>query len=128
MVGGAQWRATLQLLHRDGVLTGEQANRLSWRLGGSGTSIPLITCRVVARHLRTAVVPTLADEGGVRVEDRSVDFDDEATPGTILLGIRPVGVFDGTRRSTLLTNEWLEELATFFFECDGAGAIEEAFG
>lgn len=84
-VGDRQWRATLQLLYRDGVFTKEQALRLGWRLGGAGTSISVGECQSAATFLRQAVLSGLADGDGLRVDDGSGGFD-EVTDGTMTRG------------------------------------------
>jgi hypothetical protein len=129
-VGDRPWRATLQLLYRDGVFMKEQAVRLGWRLGGAGTSIPVGECRRAAEFLRDAVLSGLAVGDCVRVDDGLGAFD-EVTDGTMTLddfrALLSRGEGEAKGNSTLLTRQWLQELADFLLQCDGAGAIEEGF-
>ena len=124
VVGHRQWRATLQLFYRDGVFTKEQVARLGWRLGGAGTSISAVECRTAGKFLSESVIPPLGGSEGVRVIDGPGGFD-EVTDGTMRFELRAVS--EGELSGTLLPRAWLVELATFLFECDGAGALEEAF-
>jgi hypothetical protein len=127
VVGRRQWRATLQLFYRDGVFTKEQVARLGWRLGGAGTSISAVECRTAGKFLSESVIPPLAGSEGVRVEEGPGGFD-EVTDGTMTRGLRQrPDVSEGERSGTLLPRAWLVELATFLFQCDGAGALEETF-
>ena len=124
-VGDRQWRATLQLLYRDGVCTKEQAFRLAWRLGGTGTSISVGECRSAARFLSEIVVSAPADDDGVRVDDGPGGFD-EVTDGTMTVGdLWSLARGERMKPSTLLARPWLRELADFLSQCDGAGALEE---
>ena len=127
VVGHRQWRATLQLLYRDGVFTKEQVACLGWRLGGAGTSISAVECRAAGKFLSESVVPHLADSEGVRVEEGPGGFD-EVTDGTMTLAqLQRHAGNEGELSGTLLPRAWLVELATFLFKCDGAGALEESF-
>ena len=128
VVGHRQWRATLQLFYRDGVFTKEQVTHLGWRLGGAGTSISTVECRTAAKFLSESVIPPLAsDSEGVRVEEGAGGFD-EVTDGTMTQAqLQRHAVSEAESSSTLLPRAWLVELASFLFECDGAGALEETF-
>jgi hypothetical protein len=126
-VGDRQWRATLQLLYRDGVFTKEQAIRLGWRLGGAGTSISVGECRSAARFLNEIVASGPPDGDGVRVYDGPGGFD-EVTDGTMTVGnFWSLARGEGVKSSTLLARPWLRELADFLSQCDGAGALEEGY-
>ena len=126
VVGDRQWRATLQLFYRDGVLTKEQVSSLGWRLGGSGTSISVAECRTASKFLIESVIPPLADGEGVRVDEGPGGFD-EVTGGTMTQPQLQHALGIGQTPCTLLPRAWLVELARFLFECDGAGALEETF-
>jgi hypothetical protein len=123
-VGPRQWRATLQLFFQGQVLTKEQLGRLSWRLGGAGTSIDPAECRKAGAFLEESVLGCVADDEGIRVAEREGGFDD-VTDGTMTVRWRDAG--EGPEPGTLLTTGWLRELAEFLLTCDGAGAMEDAF-
>jgi len=103
------WRATLELLSRDKVVEKSELNRLVWRYGGAGTSIPESEARTIAEYLGRRLVPG----EDVRV-DGAIEFD--GTKGALLFR-DPGGVW--------LRSDWLEEFAVFCRTSQGIGAVGE---
>jgi hypothetical protein len=113
----ATWRATLELLHRDHVIDKPDLNRLVWRLGGIGSSIPQAQATKIADHLKKRVIPTLSPGEVVHV-DGEPEFD-AVTGGTTFGPVQVAGASGDLRL------EWLEQFAEFCSRCKGLGALQE---
>jgi hypothetical protein len=115
------WRATLELLSRDGVLDKSELNRLIWRFGGAGTSIPENETRAIADYLAGRPVPG----EDVRV-DGEIEFD--AVPeGAVRFSADDVPWNPAPARvsGVLLRADWLEEFKVFCRTSQGMGAVQE---
>jgi hypothetical protein len=110
------WRATLELLHRHQVIDKPDLNRLVWRLGGAGTSIPQDQAAAIANYLETRLIPTLGPGDVLHVEGET-EFD--AVTGGTTFGPMRSGTTVGLRL------DWLEAFAQLCRTCRGLGALEE---
>jgi hypothetical protein len=111
------WRATLELLNRHGVIDKPGLNRLVWRLGGAGTSIPQTLAAAIADYLKTRLIPTLEPGHLVHV-DGATEFD-AVTDGTTFGRVHTSSTGVG------LQLEWLEDFAELCGTCRGLGALQE---
>ena len=126
LVDGDQWRATLAILHQSDVLTKQQANRLVWLLGGTGTSIGESETKLIADYLTMYLLPQLQPGESVTAQPEDFEFE-EVTDGTINLSL--VETLSGKpprrRRPVHLSREWLSSLAHLCAGSTGLGAISE---
>lgn len=129
LVDAERWRATLAVLHPSDILTKQEANRLVWLLGGTGTSIGESETKLIADYLTMYLLPQL--KPGESVDARPEDFEfEEVTDGTINLSL--VETLSGKplthRRLVRLSRDWLASLAHLCDGSAGLAAISEAAG
>lgn len=115
------WRATLELLNRDRVLEKSELNRLVWRFGGAGTSIPSNEVKAIAEYLHARLVPG----EDVRL-DGQLEFD-VPPEGALRFSADdfPWSPAPTSTRGVWLRSDWLEEFRVFCCTSQGIGAVQE---
>ena len=102
------WRPTVELIRAAGLLDAPRLEGLQQQC--SATHISTNEARAIARHLREAVLPTLAPESRVLLDGTSTaesdDFAFHNDPGE-------------SDRNYSATRSWLETFATFCESCSG---------